>query len=112
MNRFFSCSHTEDYVLAYWEKNGSVSVLPSGKVTGDTKGFGASCRVRLGKTDGVTSHNDECSTQLEQGRDTEPPCSAALQPVYEWGRSSRPEQCLLLVHQEEPKMVEKTYFGS
>ena len=38
-------------MLAYWEKDGSVSVLPSDKVTSDTKGFGASCRVRLGKTE-------------------------------------------------------------
>ena len=58
--------------------------------------------------DGVTSHN-EYSTQPEQRRDTETPCSAALQPINEWGRSSRPEQCLLLVHQEEPKMMEKTF---
>ena len=59
--------------------------------------------------DGVTSHN-EYSTQPEQGRDTETPCSAALQPVNEWGRSSRPEQCLLLVHQESRKWWRKLSF--
>ena len=38
-------------MLAYWVEEGSVSVLPSEKVIGDPKCFGASCRVRLGKRD-------------------------------------------------------------
>ena len=43
MKRYFC--FTEDYVLTYWEKDVSVSVLPSDKVTGDMKGFSASCHV-------------------------------------------------------------------
>ena len=67
---------------------------------------GKSCVIMLTTESPATM----MSVQLNRNRgETETPCIAALQPVNEWGRSSRPEQCLLLVHQEEPKMVEKTF---